>query len=57
MLKKGGVTTGALTPIEVLSETDKADSVAQTLGDVDGVTAPSYRPDPGPRSTDRPSSC
>src|SRR4249919_3724175 len=39
VLEKGGVTTGALTPIEVLSETDKADSVAQTLGAVDGVTA------------------
>ena len=39
VLKDGGVTTGALTPIEVLSETDKADSVAQTLGAVDGVTA------------------
>jgi RND superfamily putative drug exporter len=39
VLKKGGVTTGALTPIEVLSETDKAESVAKTLGSVDGVTA------------------
>jgi putative drug exporter of the RND superfamily len=39
VLKDGGVTTGALTPIEVLAETDKADSVAQTLGGVDGVTA------------------
>src|SRR5215213_986420 len=38
-LEHGGVTTGALTPIEVLAETDKADSVAQTLGGVDGVTA------------------
>ncbi len=39
VLKDGGVTTGSLTPIEVLTETDKADSVAQTLGGVDGVTA------------------
>ena len=39
VLKDGGVTTGALTPIEVLAETDKAESVAQTLGAVDGVTA------------------
>ena len=39
VLKDGGVSTGALTPIEVLSETDKADSVAQTLGGVKGVTA------------------
>jgi RND superfamily putative drug exporter len=39
VLRDGGVTTGALTPIEVLTETDKADSVAQTLGGVDGVTA------------------
>jgi RND superfamily putative drug exporter len=36
-LEKGGVTTGALTPIEVLTETDKAPSVADTLGAVDGV--------------------
>ena len=39
VLKDGGVTTGSLTPIEVLTETDKADSVAKTLGAVDGVTA------------------
>jgi RND superfamily putative drug exporter len=39
VLKDGGVTTGALTPIEVLAETDKADSVARTLGAIDGVTA------------------
>jgi RND superfamily putative drug exporter len=37
-LTKGGVTTGVLTPIEVLTETDKAPAVAQTLGTVDGVT-------------------
>jgi putative drug exporter of the RND superfamily len=37
-LQKGGVTTGVLTPMEVLTETDKAQSVADTLGHVDGVT-------------------
>ena len=36
-LEKGGVTTGALTPIEVLADKDKAASVAETLGKVDGV--------------------
>src|SRR6185312_14807895 len=36
-LQKGGVTSGVLTPIEVLTETDKAQSVADTLGQVDGV--------------------
>jgi putative drug exporter of the RND superfamily len=38
VLKDGGVTTGSLTPIEVLAETDRAQSVAQTLGGVDGIT-------------------
>src|SRR3954453_23082905 len=38
VLKHGGVTTGSLTPIEVLTETSKAQSVAQTLGRVDGIT-------------------
>jgi putative drug exporter of the RND superfamily len=37
-LQKGGVTTGVLTPMEVLTETDKAQSVAATLGKVEGVT-------------------
>jgi len=37
-LAKGGVTTGVLTPIEVLAQTDKAQSVAETLAKVDGVT-------------------
>jgi RND superfamily putative drug exporter len=37
-LQKGGVTTGVLTPMEVLTETDRAQSVADTLGKVDGVT-------------------
>jgi len=36
-LEKGGVTTGALTPIEVLADKDKAASVAETLGKVEGV--------------------
>jgi RND superfamily putative drug exporter len=47
VLKDGGVTTGSLTPIEVLAETDKADSVAQTLGRVDGVTAAVVPTGPG----------
>jgi putative drug exporter of the RND superfamily len=38
VLEGGGVTTGSLTPIEVLTETGKAQSVAQTLGGVDGIT-------------------
>jgi RND superfamily putative drug exporter len=37
-LEKGGVTTGVLTPMEVLTQTDKAQSVADTLGKVDGIT-------------------
>jgi putative drug exporter of the RND superfamily len=36
-LEAGGVTTGALTPIEVLTETDQAQSVADELGEVDGI--------------------
>jgi RND superfamily putative drug exporter len=36
-LEKGGISTGALTPIEVLAEKDQAASVAETLGKVDGV--------------------
>ncbi|HEX4473363.1 MAG TPA: MMPL family transporter, partial [Nocardioides sp.] len=37
-LEKGGVTTGVLTPMEVLTQTDKAQSGADTLAKVDGVT-------------------
>jgi RND superfamily putative drug exporter len=37
-LRHGGVNTGVLTPMEVLTETDKAQSVADTLAEVDGVT-------------------
>jgi putative drug exporter of the RND superfamily len=37
-LEKGGVNTGVLTPIEVLTETAKAQSVADALAQVDGVT-------------------
>jgi RND superfamily putative drug exporter len=37
-LEHGGVNTGVLTPMEVLTETDKAPSVADTLAKVDGVT-------------------
>ncbi len=36
-LKQGGQTTGLLTPIEVLVETDQAKQVAAELGRVDGV--------------------
>ncbi len=38
-LQSGGVTTGALTPIEVLAERDQAASVADTLGRIDGIDA------------------
>ncbi len=37
-LQRGGVNTGVLTPMEVLTETDKAPAVADTLAKVDGVT-------------------
>jgi putative drug exporter of the RND superfamily len=37
-LENGGVNTGVLTPMEVLTETDKAPAVADTLAKVDGVT-------------------
>jgi RND superfamily putative drug exporter len=37
-LRHGGVNTGVLPPLEVLTETDKAQSVADTLAEVDGVT-------------------
>lgn len=37
VLEKGGVTTGALTPIEVLAEADKAPAVAEELGKIKGV--------------------
>ena len=36
-LEDGGVTTGSLTPIEVLASTDDAQSVADDLAEVDGV--------------------
>jgi len=39
VLESGGVPTGVLTPIEVLTETAKAPSVAGTLGKVDGIGA------------------
>ncbi|MCW2796826.1 MMPL family transporter [Nocardioides sp.] len=38
-LEDGGVPTGALTPIEVLVESDKAADAAATLGDIDGISA------------------
>jgi RND superfamily putative drug exporter len=37
-LERGDVNTGVLTPMEVLTETDQAQSVADTLAKVDGVT-------------------
>ena len=37
LLEDGGITTGVLTPIEVLTETDQAQSVADELSKVDGV--------------------
>jgi len=36
-LEDGGISTGALTPIEVLTDSDQASSVAQTLGEIDGI--------------------
>ncbi|MCW2764727.1 MAG: rane protein [Nocardioides sp.] len=38
-LEQGGVPTGALTPIEVLTESDRATSVADTLGQIAGIDA------------------
>ncbi|HET6167650.1 MAG TPA: MMPL family transporter [Marmoricola sp.] len=38
VLKAGGITTGALTPIEVLAEKDKAPAVAEELGKVKGIS-------------------
>jgi putative drug exporter of the RND superfamily len=38
-LEKGGISTGALTPIEVLADKDQAEGVAQELGKVDGIEA------------------
>src|SRR5215472_13749430 len=36
-LKRGGVTTGSLTPIEVLVSTDQARPAAAELAEVDGI--------------------
>ena len=36
-LKQGGISTGTLTPIEVLTRSDQADAVATALGRVDGI--------------------
>ncbi|MEO6471011.1 MAG: MMPL family transporter, partial [Aeromicrobium sp.] len=38
-LEKGGITTGALTPIEVLAKSDQASAVAAKLGKIDGIEA------------------
>ncbi|MFL6156043.1 MAG: MMPL family transporter [Marmoricola sp.] len=37
VLEDGGVTTGALTPIEVIAESDKAPAIAAKLGEVKGI--------------------
>ncbi|MET3961860.1 putative membrane protein YdfJ with MMPL/SSD domain [Marmoricola sp. OAE513] len=37
LLEQGGVSTGSLTPIEVLVGTDEATTVATKLGEVDGI--------------------
>lgn len=37
VLEDGGVSTGSLTPIEILVETDQATAVAQRLGEVKGI--------------------
>ena len=47
VLEKGGVTTGTLTPMEVLSRTDRADAVAQQLRRIDGVTTVAVPSGPG----------
>ena len=39
ILEDGGISTGVLTPIEVLAETDEAQSVATTLDKVEGIDA------------------
>jgi RND superfamily putative drug exporter len=38
-LEDGGVSTGALTPIEVITESDQAESAAETLRAIDGIDA------------------
>jgi RND superfamily putative drug exporter len=38
-LEDGGVPTGVLTPIEVIVESDHAESAAETLGAIDGIEA------------------
>jgi RND superfamily putative drug exporter len=39
VLEDGGVSTGVLTPIEVLAEQDQAKTVADELGKIDGIDA------------------
>jgi RND superfamily putative drug exporter len=46
-LRHGGVNTGVLTPMEVLTKTDQAQSVAATLAKVDGVTRTDVPTGPG----------
>jgi putative drug exporter of the RND superfamily len=45
-LERGGVTTGNLTPIEVLTSTDRAEAVAAELAEVDGVERSVVSSDP-----------
>ncbi|CAN5464440.1 MMPL family transporter [soil metagenome] len=53
LLEDGGVTTGVLTPIEVLSEADKAQTVADTLGAIDGISSAFVPTGPGADSDGR----
>jgi len=52
-LENGDVNTGVLTPMEVLTETDKAQSVADTLAKVDGVTRVAVPTGPGASVNDQ----
>jgi RND superfamily putative drug exporter len=47
VLEKGGVTTGTLTPMEVLTETDKSEAVAAELRKIEGVTHVAVPTGPG----------
>jgi putative drug exporter of the RND superfamily len=47
VLEKGGVTTGTLTPMEVLTDTGRAEAVAGRLRAVDGVTHVAVPTGPG----------
>ncbi len=45
-LEKGGISTGALTPIEVLTESNQAPDVAAKLGAIDGIETALVSGDP-----------